>query len=218
MNELIINLQEIYNHSIKIEFSNRVKDYYFSASKKWKNISVKMSSLWRKVPSKYRDAAIHSIICDVLGWKTPKIHLNNFDEFIFAIDYYTIKKPVVPELKESFDRVNEKYFKGMIRMPNIKWGRKSKRKLGGFDFLANTLTISSLLKDAPLDYIDYIMYHELLHKFMKYNPYRKRKQYHTRKFKELEKLFHLSNPDEKVTNFVNSVSRKTKKKKRFSLW
>nr|AQS34206.1 hypothetical protein [uncultured archaeon] len=89
----------------------------------------------------------------------------------------------------SYDRVNEQYFGGLVEKPNLQW-HKASRRLGSYDYGTDTISMSDALRGAPERVLDYVMHHELLHKYLKYSAKGVRPHHHTKKFKEMEKRFY----------------------------
>lgn len=73
----------------------------------------------------------------------------------------------VHDLDAALQRVRQQYFAPEQALPSISWsGRRSYRKLGHFDPIADAIVISSALDDAavPQAALDFVVFHELLHK------------------------------------------------------
>jgi len=73
----------------------------------------------------------------------------------------------VHDLSAALDRVNQQYFGGSMELPAISWsGRLSYRKLGHYESIADAIVISSALdsQQVPLAALDFVVFHELLHK------------------------------------------------------
>jgi hypothetical protein len=117
-----------------------------------------------------------------------------------------------PILEESFKRVNERYFYGLIEQPNLSWGSDSIRKLGSYDYQSDEITISLMFKNTPLEILDYIMYHEMLHKKHKFHNKSGRNYHHTTRFKTDEKAFENSQQVEKEIAKICRKARITKKR------
>ena len=103
-----------------------------------------------------------------------------------------IIKGAFKDLKESFERVNEAYFDDTLKRPVLTWsGRKAKRTLGRYDPEKDVVTISTLLDspEIPDELLDFIMYHELLHKKHGITEKGGRRRIHTPQFKRDEKKF-----------------------------
>jgi hypothetical protein len=73
----------------------------------------------------------------------------------------------VHDLGASFDRVNRAFFGGRMERPTISWSRSDTRRMfGHYEFVSDALVVSSSLDRAevPAFVIDFIVFHELLHK------------------------------------------------------
>ncbi len=96
------------------------------------------------------------------------------------------------DLGSSFDRVNEKYFDGCLARPRLTWSRTfTGRKFGHYDHVGDTVMISRTLDDADVQVfvVDFIMYHELLHKKPGVAWQNGRRAVHTPAFRREEKRF-----------------------------
>ena len=71
------------------------------------------------------------------------------------------------DLAASFERVNAAYFDGELSQPRLVWSRAfTSRKFGHYEPAHDTVMVSATLdrQDVPPQVVDFIMYHELLHK------------------------------------------------------
>jgi len=96
------------------------------------------------------------------------------------------------DLAASFDRVNERYFGGGMDRPRLTWSRSfTGRKFGHYDFVRDAIMISCSLDRAcvPEPALDFVMYHELLHKELGESWANGRATAHTPEFKRRERLF-----------------------------
>lgn len=96
------------------------------------------------------------------------------------------------DLNAAFARVNTAYFDGKLARPHLQWNRtRTQRKLGHYDVSRDTVMVSQTL-DAPSvpDYvIDFVVYHELLHKTLGTPTVNGRRRAHTPEFREAERAF-----------------------------
>lgn len=95
-------------------------------------------------------------------------------------------------LERMFQRLNKKYFNNQLRQPVISWSvRRTKRMLGHHDPVHNTIIISKTLDSAsvPEYFVEYVLYHEMLHIKHKARIIRGRCYYHTADFYLDEKRF-----------------------------
>ena len=116
-------------------------------------------------------------------------------------------------LKESFERINKEYFFNLIEMPNLKFNN-SINKLGSYEYGSDTITISKHLANESQEIMDYVMYHEMLHKKHKFKNKNNRNYHHTKTFRQQEKQFKNSKDIEKQ---LSKIVSKNKIKKRFKL-
>ena len=95
-------------------------------------------------------------------------------------------------LKASFERVNRRYFQDQMAVPRLVWGQRlSKRKIGHYQPATDTLQVSRTLDnpDVPAFVVDFIVYHELLHKQLGARFAAGRHYSHTPEFKQAERRF-----------------------------
>ena len=100
-------------------------------------------------------------------------------------------------LKEIFNKVNSEYFNGTISS-SITWSTRSprisvtKRTLGSYSQDIDLIRINPVLDLArvPEYFLEYVVYHEMLHADMKNAPSIGRRKVHSGEFKRREKLFH----------------------------
>jgi hypothetical protein len=96
------------------------------------------------------------------------------------------------DLDQSFDRVNARYFGGTMQRPRLTWSRSfTGRKFGHYDFLKDLVMVSSTLDQerVPQFVVDYLMFHELLHKKHGVRWVNGRGYAHTREFYAEERQF-----------------------------
>ncbi len=96
------------------------------------------------------------------------------------------------DLRTSFDRVVGRYFGGNLSRPRLTWSPTfTGRKFGHYDPLRDTVMISSTLDHAgvPAFVVDFIVYHELLHKKLGADWRNGRQAVHTPEFRREEKRF-----------------------------
>ncbi len=98
----------------------------------------------------------------------------------------------VYDLSELFDRINRRYFNGEIDKPTLTWSkRRAKRILGHHDAVHNAITISKTLdsREVPEWFVEYILYHEMLHIKHPAKFINGRRYYHTPSFRAEEERF-----------------------------
>src|SRR5256714_40004 len=98
----------------------------------------------------------------------------------------------VYDLERIFGRVNRRHFDGAIEKPILTWSqRKARSILGHHDAAHDTITISKTLDshDVPEWFVEYIMFHEMLHIKHPARIMNGRRYYHTPAFRAEEKSY-----------------------------
>ncbi|MCI0391092.1 MAG: hypothetical protein MOB07_20285 [Acidobacteria bacterium] len=122
---------------------------------------------------------------------------DDFGELLFEIDSFAAP-PALPtrgrahDLDESFNRVNREYFDDQMAKPNLVWNRTlTMRKFGQYQPGRDTLMVSITLDDpqVPMYVIDFVIYHELLHKKHGAMMVNGRRQVHSPGFRADERRF-----------------------------
>lgn len=102
------------------------------------------------------------------------------------------------DLRAVFDRLNDEYFQGGITA-EIGWGRSPSRRrrksirLGVYDHQTREIRIHPALDRAevPAFFVDFIVFHEMLHQLFPSPPGSSRRVHHPRAFRDREKAFPL---------------------------
>jgi predicted metal-dependent hydrolase len=103
-------------------------------------------------------------------------------------------------LSEISEALNKEYFSSRVSSV-ITWSKKSsrhvvrKRRLGSYLRDTDTIRINPLLdsRKVPRYFIEYIVYHEMLHASVAIETGNGRQKIHSREFKQREKLFKYYN-------------------------
>ena len=96
------------------------------------------------------------------------------------------------DLSRSFDRINAEYFGGELPCPRLGWSEgHTYRKLGQYDLIRDKVTISRSLDshEVPAFTLDFVVYHELLHKVLGIEGRNGRLHAHTSEFRKRERQF-----------------------------
>lgn len=111
-------------------------------------------------------------------------------------------------LVKILDNVNAQYFSNSIQS-QITWGKRRSKKrtckttLGSYNVRKNLIRINPVLDNhlVPPYVIQYVVYHEMLHCHMGCIEKNNRRFYHTKAFREKEKLFKYY---EKAITFIEN--------------
>ena len=102
-------------------------------------------------------------------------------------------------------------------MPNLVWGRASTSTFGSYDYKKDLIKISSVLKYEDKEVLDYVVYHELLHKTKKFKNNYGRNYYHNKDFREAESRFKNQKQIEKRLKEIAMLGRRGRNKSIASL-
>jgi hypothetical protein len=112
------------------------------------------------------------------------------------------------DLQQVFERVNQAYFHGQMERPNLTWNKTlTHRKFGHYQANTDTVMLSISLDQAstPVYVVEFVMYHELLHKQLGVVANRGRRYAHTKAFREAEARFPKQ---EQAQAYLNRLSAK----------
>lgn len=181
-----------FGYSVRLKYSGKFRSYNANVRKNGNNLEFKLSRKWKDINKEIQIGLVQELLLKVLkdrkiAQKTQNIEMYNI--FMKKIHIAVPKTRIDPFLERSFDRVNAEYFFGLLEKTNLVWGQDSRRKLGSYDYGSDTITISRIFEDSDTRLLDYVMYHEMLHKKHKFYNKNGRSYHHTSLFKKKEKEF-----------------------------
>ncbi|MBD3202738.1 hypothetical protein GF327_00455 [Candidatus Woesearchaeota archaeon] len=209
--EILFNKECPYKTSLK--HSRAFKGYNANVRFNEKELKFRVSHKWKGVSSEIKSGLIQSLLNKVFKTKKSSINIDMYNIFLKKVHLTIPKKNKDELLINSFNRVNDKYFNGMILIPNLRWGSPSLSKVGSYDYGTDTIRLSSLLKKDE-NLLDYVMYHELLHKKLKFTKKNSRNYHHTKEFKRRENEFEDKDAEKKLKRFL----KKQRAKKILKIW
>jgi len=121
---------------------------------------------------------------------------------------------VVHDLDVRFDAVNSTYFDGKLPRPTLTWGRApTVHRFGSYEPVRDRVVISRSLDhpDVPERVVDYLLFHELLHKHLGTEDRGLRRGVHTAAFHAAEARFEgLAD----MERFLSELGAKVRRAKR----
>lgn len=186
-----------------MEYNRRLSDFNANIRLTRNTLSLHLNLQWKDIDEEIKIGLVQHLLLRVLKKKgnTPNIDL--YHHFIRNIPTLMPKTKNDHILESSFQRINEQFFQNHIEQPNLEWGTNSFRKLASYNFHNDTITVSTLFTDARAEILDYIMYHEMLHKHHKFRHTNGRSAFHTREFRDAEHAYPDHELIEKeITNIV----------------
>lgn len=156
-------------------------------------IEIRMSKEWQNVSEEMQIGLVQSLLIKIFKRKgDKKIMTNNMDLYNKFLKNVHIAIPKHTEsqlLVDKFNKINEQFFDGVLEQPNLKWGNYAKAKLGHYEYGSDTIMLSKYLETAPEEYMEYVLYHEMLHKKHKFTHTNGRSLHHSTAFKADEAKF-----------------------------
>ena len=170
------------NKVLELSFYHLGSLYKITEDSSSKNISVHESFI--HAPDK-----ILTAILDTVFSKHSKPSRQIIRDYTFTPEYQATRTELeylgvppgsyargnVHHLDLSFNRVNQEYFQNSLSQPFLIWSsRLTYRKFGHYQWDIDTVMISQTLDNrrVPEYVVDYVMYHELLHKKLKFKSFR----------------------------------------------
>ncbi|MFH1506715.1 MAG: hypothetical protein ABIE94_07080 [archaeon] len=199
-----------------LKYSAKFGDYNGNIRYNSQKVEFRLSKKWKNISPEIQIGLIQSLILKMLKKKKNTTNIDLYNKFIKNMTRYAKVTKSDPELDQSFNRVNDKYFYGMIDKPNLKWGSHSRAKLGSYEYGSDTITISQIIREEEL-LLDYVMYHEILHKKHKFYTKDGRSYHHTSAFRKEEKAFEDPDAEKKLKLFL-AKKRITKPKTQKKTW
>ena len=178
-----------FSYTAKIKYSGRFKGYNANVqmNRFSKEITFNLSKQWRSVDKNIKMGLIQELMCKMFKKKAKTTNMDLYSIFIKQAHLAVPKTKTHPILEESFNRVNEQFFAGMIDQPNLQIS-EGLRTLGHYDYGTDTVSVTKHVLEYQ-DCLDYVMYHELLHKKYKFTNKNGRHHHHTSEFRKKEKEF-----------------------------
>ena len=204
-----------FSYLTELEYNRRLGSFNANISLSRNKIKVNLNLQWKDIDEEIKIGLIQHLLLRIFKQRKTTQNINLYNNFIKNIPILTPKTKTDPTLELSFHRINEKFFADQLEKPNLQWGKDSYRKLASYNFHNDTVTVSTIFQDAKHEILDYLMYHELLHKHHKFKHKNGRSAFHTREFKEDERSYPNYQEMEKE---LNRIIRNKKRKPKRNLW
>lgn len=177
-----------FDYHSEINYSGKFRPFNANIKLSHNKITLNLSREWKSIDEEIKMGLIQGLLIKMFKSKKESKNIDMYNSFIKKLHIVAPKTESNPILESSFIRINEKYFSNLLEKPNLRFGKKSFAKLGSYEYASDTITISSALKD-DYELIDYVMYHELLHKKHQFYSKNGRNFHHTHLFRQKEKEF-----------------------------
>ena len=194
-------------YTFNLKYSRKFKPYNANVKRYNNNFIFNFSRDWKKISKEIQIGLIQELLVKIMKDKRKTMNMDLYEMFIKNVHIAIPKTVTDKQLEESFNRNNELFFNGMLEITNLKWGSASTSKLGYYEYGSDTITISTIFKDSNQELLDYVMYHEMLHKKFKFESKNGRQMHHSPQFKAMEKKFPNADLMEKE---ISKLARKHK--------
>ncbi|MDQ3585837.1 MAG: M48 family metallopeptidase [Acidobacteriota bacterium] len=170
-------------------------------------VYVRVSDIFRDAPMNVHRALAFILVAKLLRRQTPQVHDRIYRDFactpqiLRAADIarrrrgrkmISTARGTYYNLDRMFDRLNRRFFAARLEKPTLTWSqRRTRRILGHHDPVHQTIMISKTLdaRDVPEWFVEYILYHEMLHIKHPARLIKGRRFYHTKAFRTEEERF-----------------------------
>jgi len=199
------------NYDVRVKFSRKFSPYNANVRKMGNMLTFSLSREWKKVSEEISIGLIQDLLLRILRKKpivTTNIELYN--NFVKNLHLVAKKTERDKQLLAIFNKVNETFFHNSMETPNLRWGLSSRRKLATYDYHTDTINVSNVFKDADEELIAYLLYHEMLHKKLKFSSSKAKTIHHSSEFRELEKKFpNHEQMEKRLNSFIRRKSSRT---------
>lgn len=186
-------LIKFYNSTILYQVKHRDHSFEFILHEGYLNAPKEIQSLLISLPGRKRmSKKTQSVLREYSRseqFRTIQKQLNHLSKALYcesdaAGSFY--------HLKELFQRVNSTYFKGQHSLPHLSWSTAATyRKFGHYNPATDSIQLSRTLdaKNIPEYVVEFVLFHELLHRAMGILEKNGRQYAHRTEFRKRELAF-----------------------------
>jgi hypothetical protein len=185
-------------------------------------VYVRISDIFNGAPLDIHRALAFVLVAKLLSRRTPDVHERAYRDYACSPQILRAsdiarrrrgRKMIssahgnVYDLETMFTKLNRRHFDGALERPTLTWSqRRTRRILGHHDPVHDTIVISKTLDalDVPTWFVEYILYHEMLHIKHPARVIHGRRYYHTNAFRADEQRFPFY---EKAQEWLDRVAR-----------
>lgn len=198
-------------YQAELEYNRRLSPFNANILRRNSQLFVHLNLQWKDIDDEIKIGLIQHLLLRTFKARKNTPNLELYNNFIRNIPLLTPKTKSDPVLEASFRRVNEQFFLGQLEQPNLQWGQEAFRKLASYNFHEDAITVSTIFQNVAGETLDYLMYHEMLHKHFRFKSRNGRSAFHTAEFKNAERLFPgYKIREEEITKIIRSRRRPKK--------
>jgi len=170
-------------------------------------VYVRLSDLIKDCPPEVMRSLAFVLVARLLGKKVPAVHERVYRDYTLTPNVmrssdiarrHRGRKMISSaqgnayDLDKMFSKLNRRYFDSSLQKPTLTWSqRKTRSILGHHDRVYETITISKSLDSSQVPdwFVEFILYHEMLHIKHAARMINGRRYYHTSAFRQDERRF-----------------------------
>ena len=170
-------------------------------------VYVRLSDLIKDCPPEVMRSLAFVLVARLLGKKVPVVHERVYRDYTLTPNVMrssdiarrhrgrkmiSTAQGVNYDLDKMFSKLNRRYFDSSLEKPTLTWSqRKTRSILGHHDRVYETITISKSLDSSQVPdwFVEFILYHEMLHIKHSARMINGRRYYHTAAFRQDERRF-----------------------------
>jgi SprT-like family protein len=170
-------------------------------------VYVRLSDLIKDCPPEVMRSLAFVLVARLLGKKIPVVHERVYRDYTLTPEVmrssdiarrHRGRKMISSaqgnayDLDKMFSKLNRRYFDSGLEKPTLTWSqRKTRSILGHHDRVYETITISKSLDSSQVPdwFVEFILYHEMLHIKHAARMINGRRYYHTTAFRIDERRF-----------------------------
>jgi hypothetical protein len=170
-------------------------------------VYVRLSDICKSGPPDVLRALAFVLVARLLGKRIPDVHKRVYQDYSVTPDVMrssdlarrrrgrklvSSAQGEIYNLDKMFTKINRRYFEGEMAKPTLTWSqRRTRNILGHHDRVYDTITISQTLDslEVPERFVEFILYHEMLHVKHPARLINGRRYYHTSAFRLDERRF-----------------------------
>ncbi len=170
-------------------------------------VYVRLSDLIKDSPPEVMRSLAFVLVARLLGKKVPAVHERVYRDYSLTPEVmrssdiarrHRGRKMISSaqgnhyDLEKMFSKLNRRYFDSGLEKPTLTWSqRKTRSILGHHDRVYETITISKSLDSSQVPdwFVEFILYHEMLHIKHAARMINGRRYYHTAAFRLDERRF-----------------------------
>lgn len=198
------------NYQMNLRYSAKFTGYNANVRQSGRKLIFSLSRKWETIDEDIQMGIIQSLLCKLFRVNRTTMNLEMYNNFLKNVHVSIPESDSEPELKESFERINDRFFDGTMVIASLIWSNKSKRCFGSYDYGTDTIKINPLLS-GHAHLLDYVMYHEMLHKRFKFNVNNNRSYHHTKEFRQAEDMYPEKDSLEKELSRIANGRQRRKK-------